>query len=507
MTSSGKISFLMAAALCGAARFAGAADSALSDHLLSPVAAIQTQALKDVSGLTDDQKKQLVPALTQALRQDSAMAERAAKALASLGPQAAPAIPQLVDALHFDEESTAKEIEAALIQAGPASIRPLEKVLGDSNFFVRRRAAETLAAFGSKAKHAAPALVQLTMDANTDVHAAAENALVQMKDDAVPALAEALRGSDDTLRRIVIGIMGRIGNSAVPYLSGVLKKDGAPALREDAAAALGNLKTASPAAVEALIEGLNDLQEGVRVQAASSLGQLGASAKAAVGALLSVSREDKDANVRQRAADALASIGPASNDSVPGLIKALKLQDDDLRRDVAVSVGQSSLSVKEALPVLAIVLKEGSIPSRMAAVHAAGSLDHQKGDALPLLATALTDPEPQVRGAAIDEMGKSKSTPEVADKLIAALKDPNPVLRQQIIHSLGKLGMAGAPGLIQELSDSMSLLSDDAAQELVKIGPEVLPLLKPLEDGADPALKRRAADIRKRIQRKHQTAS
>src|SRR5580698_947192 len=126
-------------------------ESLLHDQLLSNDAGVENDALNRIPFLTPDQKRQLVPRLVQALQSHDAEAPRAAAALAVLGPAAAGALPELVDALHIDEEAVTSGVAQAIVKAGPAAVKPLQAVLTDSNFLVRRRAAEILGQLGDSA--------------------------------------------------------------------------------------------------------------------------------------------------------------------------------------------------------------------------------------------------------------------------------------------------------------------------------------------------------------------
>ena len=314
----------------------------------------------------------------------------------------------LVETLRDDDEATAKASEAMLVKIGPDAVRPLQKALNDSNFRVRRRAAETLARLGPQAKRAAPDLVQLLGDAQFDVHAAAEKALIAMGDDAIPALADALKSDQEGLRKMALSTMSRCGPKAIPYFLSLLKKDESPVIRASAAEALGNASPVTPDVTLGLVQALSDLEEGVRSSAADSLGLLGASSQSAIRPLFSVSQDDHDALTRKKAADALAQIGKSSKE--------------------------------------------------------AGAL--------------------------------------VAAEYEKQLKSQDTLSRQNAIASLGNLGAAGMPGLIQALSDRDPAVSDQASQTIILVGQDAVPALEQLKQSSFPYLQRKATELLRRIQKK-----
>src|SRR5260221_14793050 len=126
---------------------------------------------------------------------------------------------ELVESLRDDDENNARATQQMLFNVGPdAAVRPLQKVLFDSNFKVRRRAAEVLARFGPQAKRAAPDLVIVLADPQFEVREAAQKALIQMGDDAIPALSDALKSHKEGVRKLALGTISRCGPKGIPFI-------------------------------------------------------------------------------------------------------------------------------------------------------------------------------------------------------------------------------------------------------------------------------------------------
>lgn len=102
----------------------------------------------------------VIPTLTAALRRDRATAAGAARAASYLGAAGAPMVGDLVNALRerrIETQEFAFAMEGIGSGAGDA-VPQLIELLEDENPFTRQTAASTLAAIGSRARSAAPAL-------------------------------------------------------------------------------------------------------------------------------------------------------------------------------------------------------------------------------------------------------------------------------------------------------------------------------------------------------------
>jgi HEAT repeat protein len=98
----------------------------------------------------------------------------------------------------------------------------------------------------------------------------------------------------------------QVGGKSVSHWVQALQ-DRDPRVRKKAVDKLGNVGTADPAVVPALIQALKDRDAGVRAEAVLRLLQLGPAARDAVPALAEA-QKDADATVRDHAARALERI-------------------------------------------------------------------------------------------------------------------------------------------------------------------------------------------------------
>ncbi len=402
----------------------------------------------------------------QALRKDSASAEAAAKALVRFGPKAEGAVPELIAALRYDEPATADSVTQALAAIGPLAISPLMKNLSDSNFLVRARTVNALAGFGAQASRAAPAMADLLADSSFEVRDAAQKTLGQMGESGVLAVSAALRQTKNANRKIYLDALANMGEKAVPALVSVLVKDDAAFLRAAAASSIRQIGPAAASAVPALIRALSDLQEVVRAEAADALAAIGTEAKGALTALAHVSKNDSDALVRQKAAQAIQTI------------------DADYQNSI---------------PVLSAQLRDADPQKRLQAVEAMTESTKGSAAGLPFFRAALSDTSLDVKRAAIQALARLKESKiEAATDLTRMLSESNAALRQETIAALANLGPEGIPGLGLALKDPYSALADQAGKHLLKMGPEAKAELERLAVGFDPVLKKRSEDLLKR---------
>jgi HEAT repeat protein len=132
--------------------------------------------------------------------------------------------------------------------------------------------------------------------------------------------------------------------------------------------------------------------------------------------------KDNAVAVRQAAAMALAELGDAAKDAVPGLAAALKDPDVTVRATAAGALAEIGPVAGDAIPALVAALKDSDIDVRGGAAYALGeicvrldSIDDARRNrsAITALSQVLKDdPEASVRTAAADAIGKLQAPAE-----------------------------------------------------------------------------------------------
>ncbi|MFA4973760.1 MAG: HEAT repeat domain-containing protein [bacterium] len=195
---------------------------------------------------------------------------------------------------------------------------------------------------GRVAKDAVPELIIQMGRGNCE----AAKALVKIGIAAVPQLVEALKDRDKDVRTAAAEVLDNIRdaiNEDVPSLLAALKDE-----KEDiedidvcrsAIDAFGWIGPVTPEVVPALIAVLKDNavhSSAVHSSAIRALGKMGPAAKPAVPALIELWNNKEDLFLSELATKALIEIGPAAEDAAPVFIKALKDDDEYVRRVAAI---------------------------------------------------------------------------------------------------------------------------------------------------------------------------
>ncbi|MFO0952517.1 MAG: HEAT repeat domain-containing protein [Isosphaeraceae bacterium] len=460
-------------AMTGPAGPAGAQDDLRSGNLEPRRAA----ALR-VASAPKEARVAALPALSDLLRseKDGQVRLSVLEAVASLGPDAAPAIPALVHTLRTDyggqrSEETHQDYRSALALAavGKPAVGPLRELLAEKKENVRAEVAMALGRIGPDASPAVPDLVALLEDRSARVRNEAATAL------------------------------GRIGPAAVNPLS-ASSRHASASVRAAVLTALGGLTAPDEAIDTALIQGARDTEPTVRVAALRALGRRGGPDDA-LRPVLAENLEQKAPEVRAAAADVLSRRPTLVAALGPRLEALLRSTDPEVARLAAFLIGRRGV---EAVPTLLDALRDPAaqvepIAETLARVGrpvvpqlemAAGDADHRMrraallalGRVRPLppgsvatLARGLGDSEADVRAASLDSLGElagraAEAVPAVRDRL----HDPSPAIRARAVAVLARLsgrddGLVGV--LSPSLDDPEPVVQRQAVETIRGLGP------------------------------------
>lgn len=339
--------------------------------------------------------------------------------------------------------------------AGPA----LVSALSDGDSRVKKAAAISIGRIGYE--QAGSALTPLVSDGDADVRAAAVTAMNQINYKAPSSImASSLSDSDSRVRAGSALTMGDGEYSPVARDLVAALGDSDMNVRKNSALSLGKLRDLN--AIGPLADTMADPAPEVREAAAVALGNIGTPALPALrSGALSGNRVIVDAAFR-----GLGSAGTVAVDTLADL-----MTDTDLRKQAVVALGDTR--APQALPVILSAFTDGNIDVRNAAAEAAGKFG--SGAVEPLTETSRSE-EMLVRETVAKALGYIR-TEESADLLIELLKDLEENVVIEASTSLSQLGPLARPKLLEALKSDDDMQRAGAVNALSLMGAESAPLL------------------------------
>ena len=457
----------------------------------------------------------------------------AARILARLGPEAAPAVPALIEAIDRLEYPSC--MGEALGRIGPAAIPALLEAIKGGSEAVRAECARALGAMGPKAKAALAAVRGLLEDPSRHVRYQATEAMARIAPGdpgVVEALIGLLESAEDFERghaAKTLAAMGPPARAAIPAIIRAFdRREHAPSVDYELPPSTDVRAVAGfgPAAVPALRRGLRSGTPKVQACCAQALGLLGPAAGAAkadlIEALGSTSRAAHKHAIRALGAvapgdaEAIKALGALRGrpvrestfflaslvladmgaPAVPELVRALDGGEWD-RKHAAGALARIGPDAKPAIPALIGVLRdEKQRLSSLMVRRAAQALAATGPAAAPAVARLLDDPSQKVRARAVQafaELGADAAG--TVPFVTALLGHQKPAVRAAAAEALSWIGRdarAAAPELTKGLEDEAAEVRRAAAQALAGIGPEAreaVPTLRKLLEDPAPAVR------------------
>jgi HEAT repeat protein len=382
--------------------------------------------------------------------------------LADFGPKAAPALPDLIEALQDKNEDLRLNAAIALGKIGSPAIEEVAKLLKSTDDATRFYAVWTIGAIGPDAKAQAPTVIAMLADKNVDVRRKAAFTLGRLTaspEKTIAALVEAFKDESPEVRQAAGEALSKFGKASVPSLMDLLKSGNA----------------------------------GARHQAATSIGDIGAEAKDAIPLLknLFLSKDAKNQD-HLHFAQMIAKVGGKEG------VAALEAGFKDERPEVRQAAAQSLQTIgADAVGVLIDGLGSKNVEVRRLS---AGTLMPMRiGDksVVIALAYALSDEDDQVRQNAISGLAQLGVPAKMgAAKIKGALTDLNPNVRQQAYFLLQSLNENPQDALKKGLESKDGKVRINTASLMVSVGFDVNSAIPVLVDGLtndDLGLKMQAA--------------
>jgi len=258
-------------------------------------------------------KPQLLRAITQELPHAGDQRDAFVAVLTRAGEDGADALIEQIAAISGQNERRVYFDALLQLQAG---IPTLIHMLGDARWFVARNAAELLGEMQAR--------------------------------EAEPQLTELLRHSDDRVRRAATGALMRLGTTRAMNAIQEALKDGAPAMRMQAAAALVSRKDVKTAAT--LVRALDEEKDD-EVQAAFLLALGKLATPDAVQRLLKAVEAERGLFKRKSTAFRVAAVQGLADARTPEALEALKGLMNDKDDDVAASARAAVQRIAKAAPL------------------------------------------------------------------------------------------------------------------------------------------------------------
>ena len=454
--------------------------------------------------------KPALPALIVALDDaDKQVWSYAVAAIAGLGPDAAAAIPALIEDFDGRKPGSRRDRDKrqvlvrsafALTRIGPAAIPALIEALGHEEAPRRAGAAKAIGGMGPAAKQAIPALRanlahwdevarQESIEALALIGPAAVAPLIEMlgskeplqrsgaalglaqigrtASDAAPALAQLLAGeSEPPVRAAALTALPKVSPEpakTVPLLIEGVKSDDA-AIRHAAMNALLLIRPAAQTTVPPLIAMLQDANPERALRAATLLGRLGAEARDAAPALIALAQKQQPP--APPLIEALAQLGPAV---IPTLIAAFAGKEPDALTKEHWLV--QSLKTHAAVQPLAAALAHAKAEVRFGAARTLGEMSAEGAPAIKELLAATDDADPRVRSMTLGALAGVRAEPRVLlPKLDSALSDSVAVVRLTAVQLVPYLGADASPLLarVTELTKDREPAVQHAAQQVLE---------------------------------------
>lgn len=405
--------------------------------------------------------KAILPDLIAALQKDDmAIVQAAARALAALGKHAAPAVPALQKAQERAEGFAESAIARALTAAAEDPLRHFVKTIQDAKQPLKKRLSalselkysevpddKMVAILIDVLKDPEPELraeavdcVHMHMRRNLDANAALPALLALLGD---TELEKAARSQHSGADCVVAQALARIGAESAPGLVKVLQDDKQPHLaRFQAARALATMGRKGKSALPTLEIGMKDRIASVALESACAYVRAGGDLDKALP-IFGRGLKHSSTFIAWSACHAIERVGAQADSTVPDLLPLLKHSEREVRIVAAHALSKMGPAARPAVPALAELLKDSDGRQRYQISYVLEELGSDAREALPALIQSL------------DDMMKMS---------------PNPIL-----VTLGKLGPAAKPAmpkLLKLLENADSIFANDVMDVLGRIGPD-----------------------------------
>jgi len=413
-------------------------------------------------------------------------------------------------ALALTRDGAMRKVAAnALKKIGAPSVEALLALMNDAkDRDVRREAATMLGKLGDVARPAVPALVATLTDPDLDLQNRAAQTLIEL--DAAPVeasmpLIRLMKDSSEFRVKALLSFEKMNEHATVLPLALMQSKDDVYARRE-AMRILTRLAPRFKQNPDALLIGLSDADETVRIMTLEALAKSGCAAKPLI-APLSAAMVDTSHDVKNQAVRLLATFHDDPGAVVALAVARLNSKSATVKSESGKAVLAAGAHALPALSVLRAALKSDDTYAREWAVQALINIGPAASDAIPELIeslirfktnraevakalgaigakavdpvlTLLTATDPAIRGSAALALGYIGEP--ALSKVKPRIDDPNPDTAEAAVNALASMAPASAPAIPDLIRVAMSKVIKvqyAAGIALGKMGPLATPAL------------------------------
>jgi HEAT repeat protein len=221
-------------------------------------------------------------------------------------------------------------------------------------------------------------------------------------------------------------------------------------VRARAVAAWRDLAGPLRAALPDLVAALRDPAPAVRLEAAAALGALGhvglSISQAARSALTMVADVDDHESVRTRALDELLVLGPVTHTPLPALVEALRDGLPEVRRGAAEAIGELGPRARDAVGALIQAQYDADAGVLVQVARSLWRVDRRDRIAVPILTRILSHANEVIRWQAAEALAEiGPAAADAVPALRTALDGQyrSSLIRQAVANALQKIESGG----------------------------------------------------------------
>ena len=158
--------------------------------------------------------------------------------------------------------------------------------------------------------------------------------------------------------------------------------------------------------------------------------------------------KNEDSQIRRDAAVEILRLGPPAEKAIPALLEAMKDEDPIVRQNAVDAVAEIAEAAPGVIPALVQTLKDDDYLVRAKSAEALGNFGPAARQTVVPLLLAAKDEKKLVRAFVMEALGKIGPPEKVVPTLIEGLKDPEGIVR---LRAASALELAKTPQARQAL--------------------------------------------------------